>query len=125
MSMPGQPAYLPIIIDSKKATEIMEREVEASLKRIVPGVEAAYPDKNFPGMVKLPARQRLIRYILQTDFRDISYIRDLEYIEKFRAGALPQVVSLFWQNLLSIPEAFKETQRDFVQLAANFVNKAD
>ena len=125
MSMPGQPADLPIIIDSKKATEIMEREVEASLKRIVPGVEAAYPDKNFPGMVKLPARQRLIRYILQTDFRDISYIRDLEYIEKFRAGALPQVVSLFWVNLLSIPEAFKETQRDFVQLAANFVNKAD
>lgn len=123
MSFPGQPNYLPIILSGEKATEIMEREVEKGLAMIQPGVKHAFPDKMFPGMTKLPARQRLIRYMLQTDFRDIPYIRDLEYVEKFRAGALPSVVSLFWLNLTAIPEAFKEAQRDFVQLAANAVNR--
>lgn len=119
MSLPGQPMTPPLIIAGERATEIIEQVVYERMRMIKPGVQLAYPDGMFPGQKKLPARQRLVRYLAVTDPADYPYLQDPDYVEKMRAGRLPPLKSGYWMNLTADPEWFKEAVRDFSRLYVN------
>lgn len=119
MSFPAERQILPIIISGERATEIIEQVVEERLKRIKPGVAMAYPDGLFPGMTKLPARQRLARYVMVTDPADYPYLSDPEYWTKFKEGRLPPLKSNFWLTMTFDKDTFREAQKDFIDLAYN------
>ena len=125
MSLPNQPALPPIIIPGQRATEIIEQVVYERLSRIKPGLDMAYPDGMFPGQKKLPAKQRLSRYLSATDPADYTYLQDKDYIKKFRAGVLPPLKSPMWLNLSAIPELFDELARAFSRLAVNAMDEEE
>ena len=117
MSLPGQPMLPPLIIRGARATEIIEQVVAERLKMIKPGLEMAYPDGMFPGQKKLPAKQRLIRYLMVTDPADIPYLEDRDYFDKYRAGVLPPLKSPYWLNIVAVGrDLYNETVSDFSRL---------
>ena len=119
MSLPAQRAILPIIIPGAEATAIIQEVVMEEMKRIKPGLAMAYPDGIFPGQKKLPAKERLARYVMVTDPADYPYLSDPDYVTKFKAGALPPLKSSFWLQATFDRDTFKDIQSDFLTLSDN------
>ena len=123
MSLPNQPMMPPLIVRGERATEIIEQVVAERLRMIKPGLAMAYPDGMFPGQKKLPARQRLLRYLAATDPADLPFLSDKDYFDKYRAGTLAPLKSPYWLNLLAVgKELFNDLVGDFSRLYRNTID---
>ena len=116
---------LPLRITGARATKIIEEVVAQRLAQLIPAANLAYPDGLFPGQKKLPARQRLSKYVLATEAADMPLLRNPDYLELYRLQLAPLPISPFWQNLLAIGAAFKEIQKDFLRLLDNILEEEE
>lgn len=110
------PPLLPLLIPGERATRIIEHEVDKMLERMEEMAELVYPDGILPGMKKLPARQRLARYLMLIDPRDGPLIRDVDYLKKRKQGLMPNPVSPFLLNALQPEDDFREIATDMREL---------
>ena len=110
------PQLLPFTLHGEKCTALIEEQVDDMMTRLPERAEQVYPDLILPGMKKLPARQRLARYVALINPIDADIVRNPDYLKMRKEGLVPEPVSPFLLNALATPDVFREITSDFRQL---------
>jgi len=109
--------------DPETEAELLEEYARESAEEFFDVILDAFPGWQVPPMKKLPARDRLARYMQNTVRSDLDYLMDPQYTEKYKRGEVPAVASPFWLNLLSLPVVFKAVASDFRRVARDRVRR--
>ena len=121
---PINPMDEDIWLDAESANEVLMELADEVADDLMQQLDDAFPAAMIPTSITLPPRERLARYLANTNPADLHLIADTEYVEKYRLGIYPPPESPFWAGLLLIPEEFKDTQRDFRVLWQRYIASA-
>ncbi len=118
--------WAPIVftLPADVENEIMEEQVERIQGEVWDDIEAAFPEFRLPTN-KQPTREKRLAFLTaQTDEADYAFLKDPQYLKKYRAKQLPMLVSPFWADLMAMPPVFTYIQRDFTRLTS-FIEDAE
>ena len=125
-TLEADPRFVGLAIfpeDSETEAELLEEVARELADELMDGILDAFPGWQVPPMSKLPARDRLARYMAATLRSDLAYLMDPEYTKKYERGEVPAVSSPFWLNLLSLSPVFRTVASDFRRVARDRVRR--
>ena len=106
---------LPVALEAKVQNRIAKETSDKMAERLTRLVQSLN-ESGLPTMRSLDGRGRLAHYTEMTGPQDFSLLMDPDYLEKRKAGLLPELVSPRWLALSAIPELFESRTADFRRL---------
>ena len=112
----------PPWVDPDQADEVIRDLGKEIAERFWQTLDDTFPNGNIPTLRIQVGKDALRSFLTRTALSDRPYLlEDPKYLEKYRHGIYPMLVSPYWQGLMAAPPYFEKEQAQFRRLWHQYV----
>ena len=117
---PDPIAEADVYVDAQLSNEILMELADEAAAEFEPQLRDAYPE-GMPTQVKVNKEQQMAMFLATTESQDVPWLLMPNYLDGFKVGIYPELVSPRWIAAMADPGGFNEDQKDFRRLWREFM----